>query len=214
MNDLVQTWDNLPTWAKIAIPVVAIAVIVIIWAPWRKNTNSTTLPSSLNSTSSNATSYVAPITTGSSTGNYTAPITTVSTGNASSPVTVKNTTAPAPAPHTTSKLSELGANTFVNHGNTSTYTETVVPSQNIVKVHNNNTGENYNQTLNSYFNYLHNPVGALGPKYTHGQQVADTLYYHYGIKNQSQLLQALNNPNNPAHNTANEFHNILVSNGG
>jgi cytoskeletal protein RodZ len=224
MDELESTWDNLPTWAKWAIPIVAIGIIVFIWAPWRKKSNTQILPSGLNSGNGNATSYISPIATQTGLGTSssgTSSSTSTKTPSSTSTKTPSSTSTKTPSStSTTTKTHRIGeiSTTFTNAapdttGGTS-YTEKVNPSKNVVEVHNNKTGQNYTQTLNSYFNYLHNPVGALGSQYTHGQQVADTLYYHYGIKNNSQLLQALNNPDNPAHNVATEFHNILQSNAG
>lgn len=212
MDDIKTAWDNLPTWAKWVLPIVAVGIIVIIWAPWKNKSNTQTLPSGLNA-GSNSTTYLTPIATqtGLGTSSQTSNQSSGMTGNQTPPVNTNQSSG------TTSRISEI-SRSFTNAspdttGGTS-YQEQVSPSKNVVYVHNNQTGANYTQTLNSYFNYLHNPVGALGSQYTHGQQVADTLYYHYGIKNNTQLLDALNNTSNPAHNVAVEFHNILQSNVG
>lgn len=236
MDDIKTAWDNLPTWAKWVLPIVAVGIIVIIWAPWKNKSNTQTLPSGLNA-GGNGTSYLTPIATqtglgsNSQTSNQSSGMTGNQTGippyTPIPPITIKPITYPTmvgdspvstnQSSGTTSRISEI-SRTFTNAspdttGGTS-FQEQVSPTKNVVYVHNNQTGANYTQTLNSYFNYLHNPVGSLGSQYTHGQQVADTLYYHYGIKNNAQLLQALNNSSNPAHNVAVEFHNILQSNAG
>lgn len=40
VDDLAQFWNNLPDWAKIALPLGVVAIILLIWQPWKKNTSS------------------------------------------------------------------------------------------------------------------------------------------------------------------------------
>ena len=222
MDDLITTWDNLPTWAKWAIPLAIVGIILLIWQPWKKKSSTTTLPSGVNSgyavaPISNGSSPISngssPVSNGSSpVSNGSAPTYHISNGSGAAPTNYYT----PPSNTTTHKIGQIST-TFTNkppNTNATTYKESVVPSTNTLHVTNTNTGKSYNQTLNSYFTYLHNPVGALGSKYTPAQHIADTLFYHYGIKNQSQLASALNNSNSPAHNTAVEFHHMVLNNAG
>ena len=93
MDSVIDTWNSLPTWAKIAIPLTLIGVIVVIWAPWsKKGGGTTTLPSGLNSTTGTLVTPVVSGLNGGGTsgmenlgGNYTSPIITTPTQPVTTP---------------------------------------------------------------------------------------------------------------------------------
>ena len=64
MNEIENMWNNLPTWAKWAIPIGGLVVIILIWAPWKsasKSSSGTTLitPMGLNSSGQSVVPSVA-----------------------------------------------------------------------------------------------------------------------------------------------------------
>ena len=82
MNEIEELWNKLPTWAKWAIPIGGLVLIILIWAPWKsasKSSSGTTLitPMGLNSSGQSIVPSVATTTTSSS---------PVSTTTSSSPV--------------------------------------------------------------------------------------------------------------------------------
>jgi hypothetical protein len=99
MEGLQEFWDNLPTWAKVAIPLTFVGIIVLIWAPW-KNTSSSSQSGILEVNTSNGTSIPngtaivnATSTVSNTTSNPVKNTTSVPVKNTTS-VPVKNTTSP------------------------------------------------------------------------------------------------------------------------
>ena len=81
MNEIEELWNKLPTWAKWAIPIGGLVLIILIWAPWKsasKSSSGTTLitPMGLNSSGQSVLPSVATTTSSSP----------VSTTTSSSPV--------------------------------------------------------------------------------------------------------------------------------
>ena len=95
MNEIEELWNKLPTWAKWAIPIGGLVVIILIWAPWKsasKSSSGTTLitPMGLNSSGQSVVPSVATTTSSSP----------VSSTTSSSPVS--STTSSSPVSSTTS----------------------------------------------------------------------------------------------------------------
>jgi hypothetical protein len=70
MNEIEELWNKLPTWAKWAIPIGGLVMIILIWAPWKnasKSSSGTTLitPMGLNSSGQSVVPSVATTTSSS-----------------------------------------------------------------------------------------------------------------------------------------------------
>ena len=70
MNEIENMWNKLPTWAKWAIPIGGLVLIILIWAPWKnasKSSSGTTLitPMGLNSSGQSVVPSVATTTSSS-----------------------------------------------------------------------------------------------------------------------------------------------------
>ena len=70
MNEIEELWNKLPTWAKWAIPIGGLVLIILIWAPWKnasKSSSGTTLitPMGLNSSGQSVVPSVATTTSSS-----------------------------------------------------------------------------------------------------------------------------------------------------
>ena len=70
MNEIENMWNKLPTWAKWAIPIGGLVLIILIWAPWKnasKSSSGTTLitPMGLNSSGQSIVPSVATTTSSS-----------------------------------------------------------------------------------------------------------------------------------------------------
>ena len=94
MNEIEELWNKLPTWAKWAIPIGGLVVIILIWAPWKsasKSSSGTTLitPMGLNSSGQSVVPSVA-TTTSSSPVSSTTSSSPVSSTTSSSPSVIPN----------------------------------------------------------------------------------------------------------------------------
>ena len=96
MNEIEELWNKLPTWAKWAIPIGGLVVIILIWAPWKSA-----------SKSSSGTTLITPMGLNSS-GQSVLP--SVATTTSSSPVST--TTSSSPVSTTTSSSSSVIPNVF------------------------------------------------------------------------------------------------------
>ena len=189
MDDLAQFWNNLPDWAKIALPLGVVAIILLIWQPWKKNTSSAAIATGSppseggaggeSGASPSGSGKVVPLQ------NFVSPK-KVPVSVQSKKITVPGQDVTMPAstlPQTSSNKQTLPATTTVSlsQASTSAYSEPGVqytqgPSDTgqavsyaekvlspsaiqVTKITASGT-QTYTQPANTLFNLLHNPVGA------------------------------------------------------
>ncbi len=86
-----EWFEKLPLWAKIAIPVVAIGIIVLIWSPWKKSSSASSSSTSAATTTSATTTATGAVPAAANVVNVTSyqnrTITSIVTNNVTSVVT-------------------------------------------------------------------------------------------------------------------------------
>jgi len=125
LEGLTEWYKGLPSWAKWAVPLGAVAIVLIIWAPWRKkssNANSTIALS--NGTALPIVAYGNPITVANSRG-------AVNVANGTTPVSTTPTPVQTESPATQSQATQEVQiyNTTLNNATFTVANQTATPQE-------------------------------------------------------------------------------------
>ena len=113
-----EWFEKLPLWAKIAIPVVAIGIIVLIWSPWKKSSSASSSSTSAATTTSATTTATGAVPAAANVVNVTSyqnrTITSIVTNNVTSVVT-RNVTSVVNHTSVVTKNVTKNVTSIVNH---------------------------------------------------------------------------------------------------